>query len=121
MSEEFPVEPAPGPGESDPRSGIPGLAESVHAPLGPGDSVPGAVVSVNRPVRGPLRPGDSPTEATLVAMAPVSPPLGPGDAVGDALDDDVFAPPPFGPGDVAVPRPVIRRPKKRAPNMARQE
>ena len=113
--------PVLGPGASDPRSVAPPLAGPVLAPLGPGDSVPGALVSASRPVHGPLGPGDSPTEATLVAMAPVSPPLGPGDAVGDPLDYDVLAPAPFGPGDVAVPRPVIRRPKKRAPNVARDQ
>lgn len=71
--------------------------------LGPGDNA------------GPLKVRqDTPAEASkatkTVYPAPV--PAGPGDGDGDAFEG--VALPPLGPGDLDVPRPVIRVPRKRS-------
>lgn len=66
--------------------------------LGPGDNA------------GPLKvrqntPAEIPQAVKTVYPAPV--PAGPGDGEGDAFEG--VALPPLGPGDLNVPRPVVRR------------
>ena len=84
--EAGPVRPPLGPGDTDPREASRGVGRPVMAPLGPGDTPPGAIVQIARPVEPSPGPGDGPEPAFVVGVHPA-----------------------FGPGDIAVPRPVIRR------------
>jgi hypothetical protein len=54
-------------------------------------------------------------------MPPVAPAPGPGDHIGPESEFDVRALPAFGPGEMAVPRPVIRLRKRVAPVAAREK
>ena len=86
LQEMAPVRPPLGPGDTDPREASRGVGRPVVAPLGPGDTPLGAVLHVARPVEPAPGPGDGPASAYIVGAYPA-----------------------FGPGDVAVPRPVMRR------------
>ena len=102
-----------GPGDPDPRFTV-STAAAVAPPLGPGDVDPRSSSAAPAvAVRSPLGPGELSDGSTVQEMPPVPPPARPGDQVGPDSEFEVRAVPAFGPGDLAVPRPAIRRPIRR--------
>ena len=73
---------------------------------GPGD---GIAVGVVMSVSPPLGPGETPAGVAVAPMRMVPAPLGPGDSEGPVSAYETRAYQAFGPGDIAVPRPALKR------------